>query len=265
MASGGQPFLKYSLGHLDRGDIVEVTLTQGANVELLDAANFDKFRRGQAHRYYGGLAKQSPSRIAVPRSGNWHVVVHMQGLRGRTNASVRVVKREALSPLPEMRGSQSKIRQIAENLSEAAGPTISDREFDVFISHASEDKQAVARPLALALQSRGLSVWYDELELRVGDSLRRKIDEGIRRSRFGVVVLSKRFFEKGWPQYELDGLVTLSVTGKQILLPVWHEITAAELIEFSPSLADRVALDTSRHAIEAIADEIADVVESERE
>lgn len=129
----------------------------------------------------------------------------------------------------------------------------------------SNDKQRQRRPLALALQSRGLSVWYDELELRVGDSLRRKIDEGIRRSRFGVVVLSKRFFEKGWPQYELDGLVTLSVTGKQILLPVWHEITAAELIEFSPSLADRVALDTSRHAIEAIADEIADVVESERE
>ncbi|MEX2623976.1 MAG: hypothetical protein WD651_09615 [Acidimicrobiia bacterium] len=78
------------------------------------------------------------------------------------------------------------------------------------------------------------------------------------------MVLSKSFFEKGWPQYELDGLVTLSVTGKQILLPIWHEITATDVIEFSPSLADRVALDTSKEDLETIADEIADVIESDR-
>ncbi len=264
MAAKGQPFLSYDLGNLDRGDVVEVTLTRGANVELLDPTNLNKFQRGMAHQYYGGLAKRSPSRIPVPRSGHWHVVVHMQGLRGSTNASVRVIKRDALRPLPEMRGQQSDVRQIAENLAEAAGESIVDREFDAFISHASEDKASVARPLALALQARGLSVWYDELELRVGDSLRRKIDEGIRRSSFGVVVLSKPFFEKGWPQYELDGLVTLSVTGKQILLPIWHEITATDVIEFSPSLADRVALDTSKQDLETIANEIASVIESER-
>jgi hypothetical protein len=110
------------------------------------------------------------------------------------------------------------------------------REFDVFVSHATEDKDAIVRPLAEALQERGLKVWYDEFELRVGDSLRRKIDVGISRSRFGIVVLSRPFFAKGWSQYELDGLVTMAVSGKQVLLPLWHEISKDEVIRQSPSL-----------------------------
>lgn len=74
----------------------------------------------------------------------------------------------------------------------------------LFISHASEDKSDVVRPLANALKEAGLTVWYDEFELRIGDSLRRKIDKGLASSRFGVVVLSKAFFGRGWPEYELS-------------------------------------------------------------
>ena len=253
-------YLHWDYPHLDRGDVVEVTLTRAANVELVDQSNFQKFRKGQSHSYYGGLAKRSPSRIGVPRSGRWYVVVHMQGLRGRTNATVRVIKAETLQPLPAMKADRSPVYQIAENLAEAVGPDISDHEYDVFISHASQDKDEVARPLANALISRGISVWYDELNLDVGASLRRRIDEGISRSRFGVVVLSKSFFQQGWSQYELDGLVTLSVAGKQVLLPIWHGITAAELRDISPSLSDRVALDTSKLDIDEIAEAIADAV-----
>jgi hypothetical protein len=79
------------------------------------------------------------------------------------------------------------------------------KDWDAFISHASEDKDEIVRPLARELQQRGLRVWYDEFELRIGQSLRRKIDEGIARSAFGVVVLSNAFFAKNWTQYELDG------------------------------------------------------------
>jgi hypothetical protein len=130
----------------------------------------------------------------------------------------------------------------------------------VFISHASEDKQEVVRPLAHALSGAGLSVWYDEFELRIGDSLRRKIDLGLAKSRFGIVVLSQSFFSKGWPNYELDGLVTRAVSGEQILLPIWHGITKQELISYSPSLADRLARSTSTHTVEEIAAEIVEVI-----
>jgi hypothetical protein len=52
------------------------------------------------------------------------------------------------------------------------------------------------------------------------------------------VVLSRSFFAKGWPQYELDGIVSRSVSGEQTLLPLWHEITKAEIQQYSPSLVD---------------------------
>lgn len=132
--------------------------------------------------------------------------------------------------------------------------------FDVFISHAAEDKESIARPLAVALQERDLTVWYDEFQLRIGDSLRRKIDAGIARSRFGVVVLSHHFFAKGWPQYELDGLVTMANSDRQVILPIWHEISKDEVLAHSPSLADKVALRTSDYGVSEIADEIASVV-----
>lgn len=135
-----------------------------------------------------------------------------------------------------------------------------NREYDVFISHASEDKDEVVRPLANALKSAGLKVWYDEFELKIGQSLRRKIDEGLARSRFGIVVLSKSFFNKGWTNYELDGLVTKAVTGDQILLPIWHKISKQEVIDYSPSLADKLARNTTIHTVEEIADEIEEVI-----
>jgi hypothetical protein len=103
-------------------------------------------------------------------------------------------------------------------------------------------------------------VWYDEFELRIGDSLRRTIDHGLANSRFGVVVLSHAFFAKNWPQYELDGLVTREMSGQQVVLPLWHRMTKAEVMSRSPSLADKVARNTSDFTVDEIAREIADVI-----
>lgn len=79
-------------------------------------------------------------------------------------------------------------------------------------------------------------------------------------SRFGIVVLSPSFLSKGWTQYELDGLVTMSVSGKQGLLPLWHGVTKDQVIVHSPSLADKVALNTATSTIAEIAEEISAVV-----
>lgn len=238
-------------------------MSRGANVRLLDASNFSSYKRGRQHRMIGGLAKTSPIRLEIPRSGHWHLVIDMQGLKGGTiRHGVRVIPAAALRPLPPIREQHGRLQDIADNLASAVpdAPDLSAREFDVFISHASEDKDAVVRPLALALRRLGAEVWFDEFELRIGDSLRRKIDAGIARSRFGVVVLSTSFFAKGWAQYELDGLVTRSVTGEQVLLPLWHEVSKDQVIGHSPSLADKVALRTADYTIEEIAQEIASVI-----
>jgi len=101
----------------------------------------------------------------------------------------------------------------------------------------------VARPLAEALRSASYEVWFDEYELVLGDSLRQRIDEGLAASRFGVVVLSRRFFEKGWPQSELNGLFAKEmVGGERLILPVWHEIDEDYLASKSPLLADRIGV-----------------------
>jgi hypothetical protein len=90
------------------------------------------------------------------------------------------------------------------------------------VSHASEDKDAVAEPLVEALVAADLRVWYDRIELRLGDSLREKIDDGLAHSRFGIVILSPSFFAKHWPKQELNGLAQREVNGEKVILPVWY-------------------------------------------
>jgi hypothetical protein len=125
------------------------------------------------------------------------------------------------------------------------------KRWDVFLSHAREDKEAVALPLAECLVKAGLRVWLDTRRLQLGDSLREKIDEGLAGSRFAVIILSKRFLEKVWPKRELNALMALEEGGRHVILPVWHEITKAELASYSPILADRLAVDTSQGIAEA--------------
>jgi hypothetical protein len=127
--------------------------------------------------------------------------------------------------------------------------------WDVFICHASEDKEAIARPLAEALQKRGLRVWYDEFTLKMGDSLRRTIDRGLDESTYGIVILSTAFFTKEWPQKELDGLDARERDGKKVILPIWHDLTEPDVRKYSPMLAGRLAAQTKdgmRHTVDMV-------------
>lgn len=250
-------FTHHDLGYRKSGEIAEVILLgNAANVRLVDSSNFSYYKNGKPHRYYGGLAKQSPVKLVIPNSGNWHIVVDMQGLQGKVRSSVRILP----SPLPELREVPlSSIPSLIQDDSSIDSPD-SRKEYDVFISHASEDKEVIVRPLAQALLSENLRVWYDEFELKLGDSLRRKIDRGLAKSRVGLVVLSQSFISKGWTNYELDGIVTRTISGEQILLPIWHNISKQEVQDYSPSLADKVARSTATHTVKEIATEIADLL-----
>ena len=159
--------------------------------------------------------------------------------------------------LPIHRAEEARPRTVAPGRAAARDSTAI--EFDVFICHASEDKTAFVEPLANHLVQNGLRVWYDAFTLRLGDRLRQSIDRGLTRSRFGIVVLSNAFFEKHWPQYELDGLAALEVSGRKVILPIWHGVSREEVARFSPSLADRVAVSTAL-PLETVAAKILEVV-----
>jgi len=133
-------------------------------------------------------------------------------------------------------------------------------QYDVFICHASEDKDAIVRPLAKLLTRMGFDIWYDEFELTVGDSLRQSIDKGLVNSNYGIIILSKAFFAKNWPQYELNGLTAKEMNGKKVILPIWHEVDKNDVLNYSPSLADKVALSTTNMPLKEIAKQLAKVL-----
>jgi len=109
--------------------------------------------------------------------------------------------------------------------------------YDVFISHASEDKDRFVRPLAEALRANDLAVWFDEWDLEVGDPLAERINEGLAQSRFGVVVLSPAFFAKKWPPAELQALAMLELNdGRERLLPVWLDVGSDDIAAVAPLL-----------------------------
>ncbi len=252
-------FQVYDLHQYSRGECVQVTLRgNAANVRLMDSSNYNSYRNGRNHRYYGGLVTRSPIVLTVPNSGHWYVTVDMAGLRGTVSSSVKKLP----SPLPEYREPPlASVPSLLHRGQVLFGDSADNyMEYDVFISHASEDKDCVVRPLAQALVRQGLKVWYDEFELKIGDSLRRKNDRGLAKSRFGIVILSKAFIKKGWTNYELDGIISKANTGEQVILPIWHGITKQEVLDYSPSLADKVARNTASYTVEEIAEEIEELI-----
>jgi hypothetical protein len=136
--------------------------------------------------------------------------------------------------------------------------------YDLFICHASEDKDGFVRPLAEALRSEHVAVWYDEFTLKFGDSIRRSLDKGLKQSRLGVVVFSHAFFDKKWPQYELDGLAEREMKGHdKVILPIWHGVSHDEVMQYSLSLAGKKAVST-HDGIDVVVNAILEVVHPQK-
>lgn len=137
-------------------------------------------------------------------------------------------------------------------------------EWDAFISYASEDREAVVKPVVRALRRRGLRIWYDQLELSVGDSVVESLDRGLARSRCGVIVLSPAFVsKKGFTQWELRGLIERHINGETLLLPILHNIEPEVIRERSPALSDIFAI-RSDHGTRTVAATLARKITSHR-
>ena len=151
------------------------------------------------------------------------------------------------------RSAKSALSDLVHRMPSPSEVPMQSATYDVFISHASEDKDEFVRDFAETLRARGLKVWYDEDSVEWGFSLRREIERGLANSRFGVVVLSKHFFAKPWPQAELDGLMAKEFNGGGRVLPIWHNISKDEVLAASPMLGDKLALNTATQTLDEIA------------
>jgi hypothetical protein len=149
-------------------------------------------------------------------------------------------------------GAQDALRNHAHSLNmilEFRGQTYARRRAAherplAFISHDSRDKDLIARPIAVGLAKLVCPVWFDEFSLKVGDRLRESIERGMKEARKCVLVITPHFLSNpGWTQAEFDGIFTRELIEQQdVILPVWHNVTSAQVYEYSPGLANRKAV-----------------------
>ena len=168
-----------------------------------------------------------------------------QEMEKRHNDILKSIQQETISSLSNNPGNSSEINQ----------------EYDVFISHAWEDKDDFVRPLAEALINEGIKVWYDETSIKWGASIRQSIDNGLSHSRFGIVVISSVFLEKYWTNYEVDGLFQKeALNGSTVLLPIWHKVTKDKVLSKSATLAGKNALNTAMLSIDEIVEQVKQIL-----
>jgi hypothetical protein len=117
--------------------------------------------------------------------------------------------------------------------------------YDVFISHAVEDKIPIVNALDEALRAKGLEVWYSGKELSIGDKLTQTIYQGLNESRYGVVILSPTYLRKAWALDEFFQLIRRQQEGIKVVLPVLYDITPEELAARYPPMADLVGVSAS--------------------
>ncbi len=150
--------------------------------------------------------------------------------------------RDILSKLADPIGISLKIRGLdyARKRSALEKPM-------AFISHDHRNKADIARPLSIELSKIMCPVWFDEFSLRVGDSLRESIEKGLKECKKCVLILTREFLtNEGWTKKEFNSVFTREILEKKnVILPVWHKVTASQVYEYSPTLADRVGVDWS--------------------
>ena len=161
---------------------------------------------------------------------------------------------KAFKSLTDKHDSLIEAQRKLVSEADAMQTAVQEKEYDFFISHAWEDKEAVAKPLADALIAKGAKVWLDKYEMTVGDSLRQSIDDGLVHSRYGIVILSETYFKKFWTGKELNGLFAKQEDGQKVILPVWHNISKDRVKEYSPILADMFALKTADFTTDELAE-----------
>lgn len=208
-------------------------------------------------RKRNSIQKQLKDSNQTRKLNEWNAI-QARARRDRTDArsslkKSKLAKQKAIAD----RTYTSELRKMDESFRQLVGLDLREKNMqregvDVFISHASEDKDCIVRDLANSLISEGVKVWYDEYSLSIGDSLSSSINRGLSECTFGIVILSPNFIKKRWPEIELQSLYAKEVHKGKTILPIWHRITFDEVMAFNLHLADKFALNTAIHSIEAM-------------
>lgn len=251
-------YLWWDLDFLKAGQVVKVHIATLVNVKLLTYDNFTRYKNGGRYQFHGGIADKTPCEIEVPYGGEWILVVDLTEPYTALFGYMKVNHIEIEAPKSS---SMIQPQTIAIPPKEATGKETTET-YDVFLSHATEDKDTVAIPIKKELEKLGLTVWIDVDKANDLSTmgLRKEIDSAIYNSKYAVIVLSPDYIRKAWTNREFDGITSMEMAKKQTLLCVWHNVTLNAVLEYSPPLANKFARETEKYATNEIANAFASII-----
>ncbi|GGB81691.1 toll/interleukin-1 receptor domain-containing protein [Deinococcus soli (ex Cha et al. 2016)] len=202
--------------------------------------------------YYPPISYPSPPTRSIGSTGG-----SGSGGGGSSHSSARPRWSPSTSTLiytDEQRRALTPIREQVEL--RAAEPGL----HDLFLCHAWDDRQTVAKELHNLIEAKGASVWFSEKNIALGTPWLREIDKGLAKSRVGLVLVTPAFLRRleagGVSELELADLLR-----REQLIPVLHGVTFEELVKVSPLLASRQGMNTQTESMESIAGKIAELVD----
>jgi len=229
----------------------------------VDRINRENQRRVEEHnrkaqQHNQRLLQQSQRRVddynrevARVNEHNRRASTHNQQVNARNRASVSELNRQLRSASTGPRYTASE-QALADRVQESAARS-PDRAWDSFLSYARIDGAEVGARLRAELETLGASVWFDEVAIVPGKSQALQMDKGLRSARCGIALLTPAYLTgRFWTERELGALLH-----KNTLIPVLHNVTFAEVAEYSGILPDLAGFETSRDSLEVIAEKIA--------
>ena len=233
------------------------------NISKTASASMIKSKVSQIERYKSDEIKSQKSsadfqkKISEKRKKRNDANLRLQkAMQNEQKKQISETKR--LQELYEKRIGELQKQLIPQQNITVEDDGVNEPKYDVFVSHAWEDKETFVDEFVDELRVLGVKVWYDKSQIKWGDSMRSKIDEGLSKSRFGVAILSPDYIaeHKYWTKAELDGLFQLESINGKMLLPIWHNLTKQQVMKFSPVIASKLAMNTATMTPKEIAEEL---------
>lgn len=248
----------------------KVTISKNASASMMKSKMNEIERHRAASNKASAESANLQKKIAEKRAKRNDAYLKLQKEQQKAQEKEQQVQQKLMTNI--RKEYESRIAEL-EAQSKPSSPiaslqsnnNITDEQYDVFISHAWEDKEGFVDELYNELIALGITVWYDTAKIKWGDSMRKMIDEGLSKSKFGIIVLSPNYIaeNKYWTKVELDGLFQLeSINGKTIL-PIWHNLTKKEVMAYSPIIASKLAMTTATMTAKEIAEEMLKLIPKE--
>lgn len=207
--------------------------------------------RYSGYRGYGGYESYSyPSYSSSGSSGGGRSSTGGSGSSARPRWSPAG---SSVSYTPAEVRALTPVRETVEKL------TLLPERRDFFLCHAWDDRAGAAKELYDQLQSRGVSVWFSEVDVRLGTQLLREIDKGLAKSRVGIVLVTPALLLRLQGESIADKELSVLLARDQ-LVPIVHGTTYEALRDVSPMLASRSGLSTVENPMTVVASKLAELV-----